>query len=121
LLSIFTFGVAALTLTPATYAILGYLLAQVLIAGYDPLFLFGAVFTHGIIEIPVIIIATALGLRLGSVVTRPPKGTTVGQAWMVALSDTVKLAIALVIPGLIVAAIIEAYVTPRVVIALLGG
>ncbi|MEQ8672925.1 MAG: stage II sporulation protein M [Aggregatilineales bacterium] len=121
ILSIFTFGVASLTLTPLTYLILGYLLAQVLIAGYDPLFLFGAVFTHGIIEIPVIVIAAALGLRLGSIVTRPPRGETVGEAWMVAFGDTVKLTIALVIPGLIIAAFLEAFVTPRVVIALLGG
>lgn len=121
ILSVFTFGVASLTLTPATYLILGYLLSQVLIAGYDPLFLIGAVFTHGIVEIPIIVIAAALGLRLGSVVTRPPKGETVGQAWMIAFGDTVKLTIALVIPGLILAAFLEAFVTPRVVIALLGG
>jgi ABC-type transport system involved in multi-copper enzyme maturation permease subunit/uncharacterized membrane protein SpoIIM required for sporulation len=121
LLSIFTFGAAALVLTPAVYFILGYIFSQVFIAGYDPAFMFAAIFTHGIVEIPVIILATAGALRLGAVVTRPPKGLTVGQAWTFTLGDTVKIALGLVIPGLLLGAFIEAFITPQVVIRFLGG
>ena len=121
ILSLFTFGAASLVLTPAVYIILGYIFSQVFLAGYNPAFLFAAVFTHGIIEIPVIVLATAASLRLGAVVTRPPRGMTVGHAWTTTLGQTLQLALGLVIPGLILAAFIEAFITPRVVVAILGG
>jgi uncharacterized membrane protein SpoIIM required for sporulation/ABC-type transport system involved in multi-copper enzyme maturation permease subunit len=121
LLGMFSFGSLALVLTPAVYFIIGYVLSQVIMAGYDPSFFIPAIFTHGIIEIPVIIIATAAALRLGAVVTRPPRGLTVGQGWTMALGDTVKLWVGVIIPGLLLAATIEAVLTPRVVAAFLGG
>jgi uncharacterized membrane protein SpoIIM required for sporulation len=120
-LSIFTFGVASLVLTPAVYLVLGYLFSQIVLVGLNPGFLIAGIFTHGIIEIPVIVLATAASLRMGAVVTRPPRGVTVGQAWTKAMGDTLRIAIALVIPGLLLAAFIEAFITPRVVLAILGG
>lgn len=120
LLGLFTFGSIALVLTPAAYFVIGYLFSQVMAAGYNPLFLVPAVLTHGIVEIPVIVLATAAALRLGAVVTRPPKGTTVGHAWTVALGDTIKLWIGIILPGLLLAAVIEAYITPLVVAAVLA-
>lgn len=121
LLGMFTFGIAALLLTPAVYFVLGYLFSQLIHAGYDPAFMLPAILTHGIVEIPVIILATAAALKLGAIITRPPQGQTVGQAWSNAFADTVKLWIGLVIPGLIIAALIEAYITPLVVAAFLGN
>jgi uncharacterized membrane protein SpoIIM required for sporulation/ABC-type transport system involved in multi-copper enzyme maturation permease subunit len=121
LLSIFTFGTASLVLTPAVYFVLGYIFSQVTLAGYNPSFLLAGVLTHGVIEIPVIVLATAMSLKLGAVVTRPPRGTTVGQAWTMTLGDAVKLALGVIIPGLLLAAAIEAVITPRVVMAVLGG
>lgn len=121
LLGMFTFGSLALVLTPAVYFILGYVVSQVMLAGYNPAFLAPAILTHGVVEIPVIVLATAAALRLGAVVTRPPKGSTIGFAWTVALGDTIKLWIGLILPGLLLAALIEAYVTPVVVAAVIGG
>jgi stage II sporulation protein M len=121
MLSIFTFGAAALVLTPAVYFVLGYIFSQIILAGYSPAFMFAGVLTHGIVEIPVIVLATAAALRMGAVITRLPRGMTVGQAWTLALSDTLKIALGLIIPGLILAALIEAFITPHVVVAILGG
>lgn len=121
LLGMFTFGSLALVLTPAVYFVLGYVISQIVIAGYNPAFIVPAVLTHGIIEIPVIILATAAALRLGAAVTRPPAGLTVGQGWTLALGDTVKLWLGIVLPGLLLAAIIEATITPRLVAAFLTG
>lgn len=119
-LSMFTFGVAALVITPLTFGVLGYLISQVIAAGYDPAFLFASVFTHGWLEIPLIIIAAAAAVRLGAVVTRPSHGRTVGSAWTGAFGDTVKLWFGVILPGLLLAALIEAYLTPAVVTAVLG-
>ena len=121
ILAIFSFGVVALVLTSATFAILGYLLSQWVLAGYPVGFLGAALLTHGVIEIPMIIIATAAALRLGAVITHLPKGTSVGHAWITALGDTIKIGVGVVLPGLLIAAIIEAYITPRVIVALMAG
>jgi uncharacterized membrane protein SpoIIM required for sporulation/ABC-type transport system involved in multi-copper enzyme maturation permease subunit len=121
ILSIFTFGAASLVLTPAVYFVLGYIFSQVTLAGYNPAFLLAGVLTHGVVEIPVIVLATAMSLKLGGVVTRPPHGMTVGQAWSMALGDAVKLTLGVIVPGLLLAAAIEAVITPRVVVAVLGG
>ncbi|MFN8379475.1 MAG: stage II sporulation protein M [Anaerolineae bacterium] len=120
-LAVFSFGSLALVVTPMVYLIIGYVLTQFALAGYNPLLLLPAVAVHGMVEIPVIVIATACALRLGAVITRPPKGMSVSQAWTLAFSDTVKLWLGLLLPGLLLAAMIEAYVTPVVVKALLGG
>jgi uncharacterized membrane protein SpoIIM required for sporulation/ABC-type transport system involved in multi-copper enzyme maturation permease subunit len=119
LIGMFTFGSMALVITPAVYFVLGYVFSQVVIAGYNPAFIAPAILTHGIVEIPIIVLATAAALRLGAVVTRPPKDVTVGHVWTVALGDTLKLWFGLILPGLLLAAFIEANITPIVVQAVL--
>ena len=118
LLSAISFGVAAYILVPPVFVVLGYLASQLIPAGYSVLF-FGAIVPHGIIEVPIVLIGTAVVFRLGAVVTKPPQGQTVGHAWLVTLGDTLKLWLGVILPGLLVAAIIEAYVTLPVLSALL--
>jgi stage II sporulation protein M len=68
---------------------------------------------HGVIEIPVILLATALGLTVGMESVR----------WLVRkesrvrlqLSDGLKVYVRWILPGLAVAAIIEVFVTPLVI------
>jgi len=68
---------------------------------------------HGVIEIPVILLATALGLTLGMESLK----------WLVRrdsrvklqLSDCLKVYLKLILPGLAAAAIIEVFVTPLVI------
>jgi uncharacterized membrane protein SpoIIM required for sporulation/ABC-type transport system involved in multi-copper enzyme maturation permease subunit len=121
ILAVFTFGIGALILTPIVYVLLGYLFSQVIAAGYSPFLFAPAVLTHGVVEIPIILLAMAAALKLGAVVTRPPQGMTVGSAWMQTLGDTMRLWMGVILPGLFLAAIIEAYITPIVVRAVLGG
>jgi stage II sporulation protein M len=90
--------------------VLGYLASQLIPAGYGAVFA-AAVLPHGIVEIPMIILATAAVFRLGSIVTKPPQGQTVGHAWLVAIGDTLKIALGIILPGLLIAALLEAYVT----------
>ena len=68
---------------------------------------------HGVIEIPVILLATALGLTVG----------TESFRWLVRkesrvksrLSDSLKVYVRWILPGLAIAAVIEAFVTPLLV------
>jgi uncharacterized membrane protein SpoIIM required for sporulation len=120
ILSAISFGVMALVIPPAVFAVLGYLTSQLLPIGLGGLVAVGTL-PHGIVEIPVVILATAVMLRLGAVITRPPKGQTVGHAWIVAFGDTVKLWIGIILPGLIIAAVLESYVTTRIVDMFISG
>lgn len=121
LLATFSFGAAALVIPPLTFALLGYVIGLLATNGYSVQFITSAILTHGIIEIPIIIISASSALALGAVVTRPPKGESVGHAWIVALGNTLKLTLGVVVPGLIIAAFIEAYITPHAVFWVLGG
>ena len=121
LLSVFTFGVMSIILTIAPFGILGFLLGQPGIASLGVGTFAAAIVPHSIIEIPAIVIATAAAVRLGAIITRPPQGDGVWDSWLRALADTIKVGIAVVLPMLIIAAIIEVYVTPHIVQLALGG
>ena len=103
-------------------ALVGYFAGQMALIGVSPLLFFAAfILPHGICEIPAAILEGAAILRLGASVISPPPGKTLGESWLLALADWAKISLALVVPLLFVAALLEAFVTPRVVIALFGG
>jgi stage II sporulation protein M len=68
---------------------------------------------HGVIEIPVILLATALGLTIGmeSLKWLARRESRVKSQ----LSDSLKVYVRWVLPGLAVAAIIEGFVTPLLI------
>ncbi len=115
LLAVFTFGVAPLLLVMLPFGLIGYMAVQMIGAQIDPLVLLAGIAPHGLFEIPAILLAGAAALRLGSILTRPPRGMSTSEAWLRALGDAVKLGIGLVLPLLIVAGSIEVLVTPRVI------
>lgn len=114
-LSIFTFGVIGLFLTLLPFGLLGLIMGNVVRSGLDPLPFIVAIIPHGIAEIPAIVIAGAAALQLGAIVTKPPQHMTVSEAWLRTLADTLKLFIFVVLPLLLIAAILEVQLTPRVV------
>jgi uncharacterized membrane protein SpoIIM required for sporulation len=85
--------------------------------GANPLlFLATFILPHGIVEMPAAIIATGLALRLGAAVISPPPGMTLSQGILMTLSDFVKMMIFVVLPMLIVAAMLEVWLTPWLVV-----
>jgi uncharacterized membrane protein SpoIIM required for sporulation len=115
ILAIFSFGVIAIVLVMIPFALLGFILAQITAAGLSPVPFILAVIPHGVVEIPAIILAGAAALRLGSVVTHPPEEMTVGEAWLRALADTIKIGVGVVFPMLVIAGLLEVTLTPRIV------
>jgi uncharacterized membrane protein SpoIIM required for sporulation len=79
------------------------------------------VLPHGLLELPAASIATALAIRLGATFISPPRGMTVGEGWLKALADLIKVFVALVVPLLALAAAIEVYVTPLIVLRVFGS
>jgi uncharacterized membrane protein SpoIIM required for sporulation len=113
--AIFTFGVMNLILVSVPFGVLGFIFGQVVLAHISPLPFVVAIIPHSIVELPAIVLAGAAALRLGSIVTRPPEELSVGEAWLRAFGDTLKIGLGLVLPLLLVAAVLEVMVTPRVV------
>jgi uncharacterized membrane protein SpoIIM required for sporulation/ABC-type transport system involved in multi-copper enzyme maturation permease subunit len=123
LLAVFSFGTLAVALLMAPMANVFYFAAQAAAMGYDPLLFFSAfILPHGLLELPAAIIATALAVRLGAAFMSPNPGMTVGEGWLEALADFIKVFIALVVPLLALAAAVEVHVTPVIVVwAFQGG
>jgi uncharacterized membrane protein SpoIIM required for sporulation/ABC-type transport system involved in multi-copper enzyme maturation permease subunit len=115
ILGFFSFGVMALVLTPTVYVVLGYIFSQLVLSGSDLTVYFAALVPHGVIELPTVLLGTAVAFRLGAIATRPPRGETVGHAVVVAFGDTIKLGLGVILPCLIVAAFVEVYITFQVV------
>lgn len=81
----------------------------------------GRLLPHGILEIPVAILATAAFLDAGAILATPTPGRTIGEVWLVSVADWAKVMIGVVTPLLLVAACIEVWVTPRIAVLVFGG
>ena len=81
-----------------------------------PLFLAG-VAPHGVFEIPALMLASAAVLRIGVVMVTPQTGKSIGEVVIELLADWMKVFIGVIIPLLAIAAAIEAYVTPGILLA----
>jgi uncharacterized membrane protein SpoIIM required for sporulation len=112
----FSFGTIAIVLLMMPLMIIGFFTGQVPAMGAAPgLFLATFILPHGIVELPAAIVATTMALRLGVVVISPPAGKTVTEGVLGALADFLKVFLFLVIPLLVVAAMLEVWLTPWIV------
>jgi len=122
LLGIFSFGAGAVVALMAPLGLVGYFAATVGPAGINPwLFLAAFILPHGVLEIPAAVLAGGAILRLGASVIAPPPDRSLTEAWLTALADWLKTLLGLVIPLLAGAALLEVFLTPRVVMAVFGG
>ncbi len=122
LAAIISLGVFAILMLMVPIALVGFFAGQVAWLGYNPLtFLAAFILPHGLFEIPAAIVATAFALRIGASLTAPREGLTVGEGLVAAIADFVKVFLFLVLPLLLVAAFIEANLTPQIVLWAYGN
>ncbi|HET7089315.1 MAG TPA: stage II sporulation protein M [Anaerolineae bacterium] len=122
MIGIFTLGALPVVVPLVNAGLIAYALASASTHGYDPLaLLFAGILPHGIFELTGVWLASIAALRLGAVVTGGRPGATLGESWLLALADYLKVLIFVAIPFLIVASLIEIYVTPALLCAALGG
>lgn len=81
------------------------------------LFVLAAILPHGIIEIPMILISSGLGLRLGSLMY----GSIMGKETDIRyeLAQSLRIYMRIIMPLLFVSAAIETFVTPIVILQVL--
>ena len=121
LLGAFSFGSLALLLLLAPMGIVGFIAGEIASLGQNPLTFFAAfILPHGIFELPAAVLATAFALRLGASVIAPPPGVSVGENLLHAFADLVKIFVFVVLPLLLIAAWVEANLTPQVVLWFYG-
>ena len=91
-------------------SIVGLLYGKFIAEGMGPSVFLMGILPHGIIEIPTIIIAAAQGFRIGKEIIFPPLGKSRSEALRVNINKGLKL-FAIIIPLLLVAALIEVYLS----------
>lgn len=113
LAGLFSFSVLGVLLYMVNIGLIGGLFALLQLLGLQPLPIFLAgVLPHGIFELPALIIGSAVVLYMGVAIVTPQTGKSMGEVILELLADWAKIFLGLVVPLLAVAAIIEAYVTP---------
>ncbi len=120
-LSIFSFGSIGIVLLLIAVVPIALIAPIVGMAGLSPLTFILAYFVpHGMFELPAAILATAAGLRLGAAFVHRARNMTIGEGWLLALMDFIKLFVFVVVPLLVVAALVEVYGTPKIICLIYG-
>lgn len=113
LAGLISFSVLGVLVYIVNLGTVGVLLGVFQFLGYSPLALtFNGLLPHGIFEVPALILASAAMLRIGVVLVTPQMGRSLGEVLLELLSDWTKVVVGVVIPLLLVASVIETYVTP---------
>jgi uncharacterized membrane protein SpoIIM required for sporulation/ABC-type transport system involved in multi-copper enzyme maturation permease subunit len=117
LLGFFSFGVLGTIVFIGNVGLIGVVLAAVKIMGLSPTVLtLSGILPHGIFEIPAIILSSAAVLHLGAALVTPLPGRTLGEVLLQGLADWAKVSLGLALPLLTLAAAIEVWVTPQLML-----
>jgi uncharacterized membrane protein SpoIIM required for sporulation len=121
LVGVFTFGVLGVLIFALPWAIVAYLAAQFTLAGESAFtFLLAAVVPHASLELPALLLVFAAALRWHAATIAPPPQRTLSEAFLLHAADFARILVGLVLPLLLIAAFIEAYVTPAVLLHIYG-
>lgn len=74
------------------------------------------VLPHGIFEIPAILFAGAAILYFGALLVTPNPTKTIGEIFITTLADWTKIIVGIILPLLFVAALVETYITPQILL-----
>jgi len=120
LFGLFSFGVLGILVYLLNMGLIGAVLALIQAMGASPLKvgMYG-ILPHGIFEIPALVLASAAIMYIGIVLVTPRPQLTLGEVLIEAIADWTKIGVGLVLPLLTIAAIIETWVTPVILLSAL--
>jgi uncharacterized membrane protein SpoIIM required for sporulation/ABC-type transport system involved in multi-copper enzyme maturation permease subunit len=120
LAGLFSFSVLGILIYMINIGLIGGLFALLQLLGMHPLQIFLAgVVPHGIFELPALVIGSAVVLYMGVAIVTPQTGKSMGEVILELLADWTKIFLGLVVPLLAVASLIEAYITPALLVNVL--
>lgn len=122
LAGIFTLGVAGALILMLPMTIIGFFTGVASLSGMNPLTVLAA-FTlpHGILEIPAIILSGAAILQVGVSLVTPHQQQSISEGLVSSIADWAKITLALVVPLFLGAAFLEVFLSPQLMVRLLGG
>jgi uncharacterized membrane protein SpoIIM required for sporulation len=120
LLGLFSFGVLGTLIFLLNTGVIGAVVGLEGALGTSPLKLvaFG-ILPHGIFEIPALILSSAAVLYIGIALVTPRSQRTLGEVLIETIADWMKIGIGLVLPLLTIAAVVETWVTPVLLMSML--
>ncbi|MBT7073706.1 MAG: ABC transporter permease subunit, partial [Anaerolineae bacterium] len=117
LLGLLSFGILGELAFVINIGVFGALFAVLEAFGLPATTLFLAgVLPHGIFEIPAIVFGSAGVLYFGAVMVTPNPSRTMGEVFIHAISDWLKIGVGIVLPLLFISALIEVYITPKILL-----
>jgi uncharacterized membrane protein SpoIIM required for sporulation len=120
-LGIFSFGVLSIFAFIGNFALIGAVLGVLPSLGISPWLVFIAgILPHGVVELPSVILLSAATLHMGLRLVTPEASRSIGEILIIAIADILKILVAVCIPLLVLAALIEANITPGILIAAIG-
>jgi uncharacterized membrane protein SpoIIM required for sporulation len=120
LVGLFSFSVLGIMFYLLNMGLIGGVLALFNLLGIPPIDLFLAgLLPHGMFEIPALMLGGAAVLRIGAVLVSPQAGRSMGEVMIDLLADWAKVFCGIIIPLLAIAAVVETYITPRLLCEML--
>jgi uncharacterized membrane protein SpoIIM required for sporulation len=118
----FTLGVAGVLVLMLPMGLIGFFTGAASMAGLSPWAVLAA-FTmpHGILEIPAIVLSGAAILQIGASFVSSSQGRSIGGGLVSSIADWAKITLAVVLPLFLGAAILEVFISPLVMVKLLGA
>ncbi len=107
------FGLIPLLFVASNGFIIGILI-NVSLAARGLLFIGAAILPHGLIEVPMVLLSAAIGLRLGREVISSLKGDKVDISYE--FKKSVRFYLRWIMPLLLLAAAIESFITPVIIL-----
>ncbi|MCP4417320.1 MAG: ABC transporter permease subunit [Chloroflexi bacterium] len=122
ILGIFTLGVLGVLIFMLPWGIISFIAMQFYMAGENPFqFLLGTVVPHAIVELPVLLLIAAAALRWQTATFAPLSNRSLGEVFIIRAAEFWRIFLGLGIPLLLLAALVEAYITPQVLRVVYGG
>jgi uncharacterized membrane protein SpoIIM required for sporulation/ABC-type transport system involved in multi-copper enzyme maturation permease subunit len=120
-LGMFSLGILGLVMMMLPLGVIAYATAIMSQTGISPwLFVAAFVLPHGILEIPAMLICGAAVLRCGNCLLAKPDGRSLGQIWLQALADWLIVLVGAVVPLMLLAAVVETWITPLAAAGIMG-
>jgi len=109
-----SFGVLGALFYLLNMSLIGGVIGVIARMGYSPwLVALAGVLPHGIFEIPALMLAVASALYAGALLITPQPERALGEILIETWANWAKVMLGLALPLLLLAAVIEAFVTPR--------
>jgi uncharacterized membrane protein SpoIIM required for sporulation/ABC-type transport system involved in multi-copper enzyme maturation permease subunit len=122
ILGVFTLGVAGTLVLMLPMVIIGFVSGATSLTGFSlPVVVAAFTLPHGLLEIPALVLSGAAILQVGASLVTPNHKQSISEALMSSMADWAKITLALVIPLFLGAAFLEVFVSPQLMVKLLGG